>query len=220
MDIRALRNVLIFWGRRHFRAFPWRLTDDPYRILMVEVMLHRTQASQVLPVYQRFVGRYPDIPAFTQASRAELRDLLYPLGLYWRIDLIHAMGDQLRSRFGAQVPKERAELESLPGVSQYIACAVRCFSWNLPEPLIDTNTIRVVGRLFGLEVKDSSRRNRHFRQLIESLVDPEQPKDYNYALLDLAQLVCQRRQPPKCADCPIQQYCVHGTDTPGPQEAA
>ena len=127
---------------------------------MAEVMLHRTQAPQVALVYSRFQTQYPTIPALARATKQELHALLYPLGLKWRTELIYEMTSVLINRFDGKVPREKDDLLSLPGVSQYIAGAVRCFAWNLPESLIDTNTVRIVGRLFGLAVKDSSRRNR------------------------------------------------------------
>ena len=129
-------------------------------------------------------------------------------GVRWRIDLIHEMVGELMERFDGQVPREKADLLSLPGVSEYIAGAVRCFAWNLPEPLIDTNTVRVVGRLFRLGIKDSSRRNRHFRELIAALVDPVEPREYNYALLDLADQVCTKKRPSECERCPVSQWCA------------
>jgi A/G-specific adenine glycosylase len=210
MDPRAFRSALIAWGRSHFRSFPWRLTDNPYHILMAEVMLHRTQAPQVVPVYLRFQAQYPTISASARATKQELHALLYPLGLRWRIDLIYEMTSDLVSRFGGRVPQGKDDLLSLPGVSQYIAGAVRCFAWNLPEPLIDTNSVRVVGRLFGLEVKDSSRRNRRFGDLVAELVDREVPRSYNYSLLDLADQVCKKKRSPECGQCPVLTHCTYG----------
>jgi len=214
VDAVAFRKALITWGKKHFRRFPWRLTGDPYCILMAEVMLHRTQATQVVPVYERFARRYPDVPTLAQATREELHKALYSLGLRWRIDLIHEMAAELMGRFDGKMPESKEDLLSLPGVSEYVAGAVRCFAWNLPEPLLDTNTVRVVGRLFGLEIKESSRRNRRFRELITALVDPNEPRPYNYALLDLANKVCVKRQPPECFKCPVRKHCAYGADVP------
>jgi A/G-specific adenine glycosylase len=211
VDAVAFRKAVIAWGRKNFRPFPWRLTKDPYCLLMVEVMLHRTQAQQVIPVYERFIERYQDVPSLAQATREELHQALYSLGLRWRIDLIHKMAAGLMAHFNGRVPQEKTNLLSLPGVSEYIAGAVRCFAWNLPEPLIDTNTVRVVGRLFGLEIKDSSRRNRRFRELIMALVDPDEPRAYNYALLDLADQICMKKRPPECGRCPVAEWCIYGT---------
>lgn len=209
------RRVLIGWGREHFRPFEWRMTKDPYRILVAEVMLHRTQACQVRPVYEQFIVRFPSAAVLAASTREELYDALHPLGLRWRIDLMHEMALEMVTSFGGSVPQEKADLLSLKGVGDYIASAVRCFAWNLPEPLIDTNTVRIVGRLWGLETRDSSRRNRRFQELIAALVDPEEPRLYNYAMLDLADQVCIKGRPPDCLRCPISMYCLHGTTVLG-----
>lgn len=210
IDAALFRKSLIAWGRSNFRAFPWRLTDNPYRVLMAEVMLHRTQAAQVTPVYERFIESYPDEATLSRASREELVFALSSLGLRWRAELVYEMAAMLRKRFGGRVPHEKAELLALPGVSNYITGAVRCFALNLPDPIIDTNTVRVTGRLFGLEAKDSSRRNRLFKDLIAALVDPNEPRTYNFALLDLAALVCTKAKPPKCLECPVRRHCSYG----------
>jgi A/G-specific adenine glycosylase len=210
ISILIFRDVLISWGREHFRHLPWRLAAKPYRILIAETMLHRTQALQVARVYKHFIRQYPDLPAVSRAGKKELGHTLYPLGLRWRISMIQKMCLELIERFGGRIPRQKSELLSLPGVSDYIASAVRCFVWNCPEPLIDTNTVRVVGRLFGLSIKDSSRRNRQFKELISALVDPENPRAYNYALLDLADQVCTKKRPPDCVRCPVKRYCVYG----------
>src|SRR2546428_7455754 len=143
LDVNDFRTALLKWGREHFRPLPWRLSEDPYHTLAAELMLHRTQAPQVVPVYERFLRSYPSLPALGAASLEQLHQILYPLGLRWRIDLIHKMVADLITRFDGQVPCEKHELLSLPGVSDYIASAVRCFAWNLPEALIDTNTVRI-----------------------------------------------------------------------------
>lgn len=208
--LRFFQKSLISWGQKYFRAFPWRLTQDPYAILMAETMLHRTQANQVVPVFEAFLEQYPDISSLAGADLADLQVILGPLGLHWRIGLISRMVEQIKERFGLQIPPEKADLLSLSGVSEYIAGAVRCFAWNAPEPLIDTNTVRITGRLFGLEVKDSSRRNSRFRNLIAAMVEWDYPRDYNYALLDLAHLICLKKQAPLCQECPVKIFCCYG----------
>lgn len=209
-DAQSFREVLLLWGQQNYRSFPWRQSNNPYHVLIAEVMLHRTQVLQVVPIYRKFIEQYPNINSVALASNDDLYNALYSLGLRWRIDLIHQMADELIRRFNGEIPQGKADLLSLPGVNEYIAGAVRCFTWNLPEPLIDTNTVRVTGRLFGLEIKDSSRRNHQFRGLISTLVDPIEPAAYNYALLDLAERVCMKKRQPKCSGCPVQKFCVYG----------
>lgn len=173
-------------------------------------MLHRTQAIQVAPIYQSFLLTYPNVAVLAKASLQELRTALFSLGLQWRIDLIHQMASEIVNKWGGHIPSERFDLLSLPGISDYIAGAVRCFAWNQPEPLADTNTIRIVGRLFGLEIKDSSRRSSRFRSLLSSLVHLDEPRRYNYAMLDLADGVCTKKRPPDCHRCPLRGLCRTG----------
>lgn len=210
VDVIAVGEALMGWGRCNFRAYPWRETSDPYRVLVSEVMLHRTQAQQVLPVYENFIRDYPNIAKLSQATKENLHDSLYSLGLRWRIDLIHEMVVVLNRRFDGKIPTEKRDLLSLPGVSEYIASAVRCFAWNLPEPILDTNTVRIAGRLFGLQIKNSSRRNRQYREVISAMIDLNEPRAYNYALLDLANKVCMKKQSPNCLQCPILEWCRFG----------
>lgn len=204
------RNNLLTWGKLNFQSFPWRLTHDPYAILMAEIMLHRTQVKQVIPIYIEFLKKYPDITHIHDASKDRVKESLSSLGLHWRIPLIKKMADDICNRFESMIPQEKDLLVSLPGINDYIASAVRCFAWNYPDSIIDTNTVRIVGRLFEVEIKDSSRRNRGIRLLIEKLIDPQDPAIFNYALLDLAHLVCHKTVEPECPICPVRPYCVHG----------
>lgn len=207
IDALKLRKALIKWGKTHFRQFPWRATRDPYQILIAEFMLLRTQAPQVAPVFEKFINLYPAIDSITQDDEEGIRTILKPLGLNWRIDYVWQSIEEVKNWHGGKVPETKAELLKLPGVSQYIAGAVLCFAHGKPEALIDTNTVRVTGRLFGLEAKDSSRRSRKFRQLIEQLISPYRPREFNFALLDLAAQVCKKRTPPQCSICPLRDMC-------------
>lgn len=217
VDAVLIRRSIIAWGKENFREFPWRMTRDPYHILMSEIMLHRTQARQVVPVYEHFIGKYLDVRTLSNAGKEEVNEILFSLGLRWRIELICEMTNELMNHFDGEIPRNKAKLLSLPGISEYIAGAVRCFAWNLPEAILDTNTVRIVGRLFGLEIKDSSRRNSLFNSLVTKLVDPDEPRAFNYAQLDLADKVCTRKQQPDCVCCPLLQWCCYGSDATQPQ---
>lgn len=209
VDLREYRTSVKNWGRENLRSFPWRETRDPYHLLMAEFMLLRTQASQVEPVYQKFVSKYPSLEDLAEASREEVQDILRPLGLSWRADRVYETVRKLEKEHDLAVPTEKDALLNLPGVSQYIAGAVRCFALGKPEALIDANTVRIAGRLFGLEIKDSSRRTNRFQRLIGELVDPEQPRHYNLSMLDLGAKICTSRSP-DCPSCPMADLCCHG----------
>jgi A/G-specific adenine glycosylase len=207
INLQEFRKNLIAWGKDNFREFPWRFTSDPYHILMAEVMLHRTNALQVLPVYERFLKLYPDLAALSRASEEELYEVLYSLGLRWRVKLIYDMVIELMDRFDGRIPFEKEDLLSLLGVSDYIASAVCCFAWKQPQGLIDTNTVRVVARVFNKDVRDSLRRNNRFKRLVVALVDTKLPSEYNYSLLDLASKVCFKVKGPDCHECPLCKIC-------------
>jgi A/G-specific adenine glycosylase len=207
--IEEYRKKLKKWGKGHYRDFPWRRTPDPYKIMLAEIMLHRTQAMQVVKIYERFIREYPDIKTLAKANKSELHKALFTLGLKWRIDLIKDMAEILVNKYESKIPKDKSELLSLPGISDYIACSVRCFAWNIAEPLLDTNTVRVIGRMHNLAIKDSSRRNSKFKELVAELVDPMEPRAYNFALLDLADQLCTKKEEPKCNECPIDNLCLY-----------
>ncbi len=206
----AYQKRLVEWGQANFRPFPWRQTHDPYPILLAEVMLHRTQVVQVVPVFEKLIQAFPSLKSLILADREEIKGMLTPLGLTWRIDLIESMLNAISKEYAGQIPQDKKALMNLPGLSEYIAGAVRCFAWNEAEILMDTNTVRIVGKLFNLPTQDSSRRNPIFYRLLEELLDREHPRSFNYALLDLAHLICLKKQTPICHQCPVLQFCQHG----------
>jgi A/G-specific adenine glycosylase len=206
--VTSFRSFLISWGREHFQPYPWRFTKNAFHVLVAEVMLHRTQARQVIPVYQRFIERYPDASSVASAPLSVLYKELYPLGLRWRVQLMKSMAAELCTEFNGHIPFSRSELTSLSGVSDYIANAVRCFAFDIPDVIVDTNTVRVVGRLLGWPTKESSRRNPTFRHAMEMLLDQDRPREYNFALLDLSHKVCHKVAPPECTLCPASRWCT------------
>lgn len=202
------KNLLEWWGEKQ-RKFPWRNTRDPYRIMVSEIMLHRTRANQVVPIYLEFLKRFPTISSLSKADMNDLKNVLYPLGLRWRTRLLLEMVIEIMDKYEGKIPSSREELESLPGVGQYIASAVRCFSFGYPSVLLDTNTVRILGRVFGIEVTDSSRRSQRFREFYLSLIDAQRPREFNYAMIDLGGLICKPKEP-FCNSCPISEMCKYG----------
>ena len=209
LELAELRRKLIEWGRANFREFPWRNTRDPYKILISEVMLHRTRAEQVVPVYDKFLRKYPDVHKLASADISEVEEVLAPLGLRWRIQKLHQTARIITEKYAGRVPDEKDLLLKLPGISEYIASAVMCFAYGKPEPLLDTNTVRILGRMFDVDVRDSSRRSRKFQELMRLLIDRRNPREFNYALLDLAATLCIKRGRPRCSECPLGDYCKY-----------
>lgn len=210
-DPKRLSKKLLKWWATNKREFPWRETRDPYHILASEILLHRTKADQVKPVYLVFVTEFPTIGDLANANIDSVETLLNPIGLYWRTKFLHEMATTIVNEYGSEIPSSKFQLESLPGVGQYIAAAVRCFAFGYPEPLLDTNTIRILGRIFGLQTTDASRRKKSFQELAQFVLDGACPREFNYALIDLGGLICKSKKP-SCSTCPLIQNCLFGSE--------
>jgi A/G-specific adenine glycosylase len=203
---RARQSTLLTrWWRVHDRGFPWRDTRDPFRILIAEVLLHRTQANQVAKIYPSFVERFPTARAIVENPDG-VRDLIRPLGLRWRTRLLLEMASDIERKFNGRAPLALEQLRSLPGVSDYIAGAVRCFSRDTPEVLLDTNIVRVLGRVEGLPYPDQARRSRLYRELVRSWLEVSDPRVLYFGLIDLGAIVCTPKTP-RCPECPMRFEC-------------
>ena len=173
--VRWFQRALLKWFRKGRRTFAWRRRRTPYRVLMAELMLRRTRADQVEPVFERFVKLFPDVRALAGAKPSVIRRELKPLGLEWRAANVVALARDIQRRFRGRVPRDRDELLSLPGVGPYVAGAVRCFALGQPEPLIDTNVVRVVGRFFGLRLDGEARRRKEMIDAVTACVPGRRP---------------------------------------------
>lgn len=205
---------LLYWYEKHGRSYPWRQTRDPYRVLVTEMMLQRTKSDQVARIYTEFLQKYPNPSALANSELEEVERLLLPLGLRWRARKIWELGRALMERFNGVVPDSYEELLTLPGVGQYAAAAVLCFAYGKNLPVIDANVCRVVSRIFNLKPAGEARRDRRLVQKIQDLhayVPPEKCPQYNWAILDLAAMVCLPRKP-LCPNCPLNDVCLYAAD--------
>lgn len=205
---REIATALLRWGEKNLRDFPWRGTRDPYRVFVAEFLLQRTRAEQVVPVYEELVRKYPGFEELAGAYPSGLLEIIHPLGLHRRARLLRDAARTLVGRFGSRVPSSMEELTSIEGVGTYTAAAILAALYERPAPIVDTNTLRVLGRVFGMKVKESSRKQRAYRELAEHLVPGGRARLFTYALLDLAAAICTPRNP-ACERCPLSRTC-HG----------
>ena len=207
-------RAVVEWARQgHLRVYPWRLTRDPYVLLVTEVMLRRTRADNVVPVFTTFFAKWPSPELLGKADPQEITLVLRPLGLRWRGENIL----ELRDKMGEVARQSYSELLNLPGVGDYVASAVSCFARNEVRPLVDTNSVRVISRFFGLPFGPETRRRKPFRELASELVSREEPIAYNLALLDIAALAC-RPAKPVCNRCPLNIECMYARKLEGSSE--
>jgi len=206
-EVRFFRNQIRNWWKDNRRDFPWRRNAEPYNWLIAELMLRRTRATQVAPVYEAFVREFP-APEYLAAADGEVvAALLRPLGLAWRVPAFKQLALRIVSEHGGQVPREREALLALPGVGDYVAEAVRCFGFGHAVAIVDANTVRVAARFFGFEFNPESRRNKEVRARVGQLLDAIRPAESNLALLDFAASICQPIRP-LCECCPVASRCA------------
>jgi A/G-specific adenine glycosylase len=191
---RALRA----WYEPRRSAYPWR-TDppDPYAVLVSEVMLQQTQAARVVPRFEAFIDRFPDVRALARASRAEVLRAWAGLGYNRRALALHGAARAIVERFGGRVPDDPADLRTLPGVGPYTAAAVATIAYGAPVVAMDVNVRRVVSRLTG---GDESAHDAALR-----LLDRGDPGSWHQAVMDLGRDVC--RPVPRCGACPLGAAC-------------
>jgi A/G-specific adenine glycosylase len=169
-------------------------------------MLTRTRADQVVPVYEKFFARFPSFETLKSANLQEAYEIFASLGLNRRarnvVDLVKTL-----AALEGEIPTNVKDLASLPAVGDYVARAVMCYAFGLPEAPIDTNVIRIISRIFGFRTNDSSRRDEKFLEFAKSLVPKDRPREFNLALLDFGALVCKPK--PLCTSCPLNSTCSY-----------
>lgn len=202
------QRVMIAWFKTNGREFPWRKEIDPYKILMAEVMLQRTRANQVVPVYEDFIDQFPILESVILASPDKIDKYMRKLGLLWRTDSLMKMVRTISDEYNGVVPSNRDELLSIPGIGNYIADALIVFAFGGRRIVIDTNIVRIVSRFFGLKIKGEIRHNKEFVRFCQSLAEQipaEQIKSFNWALIDHPSIVC--KPIPCCESCPLSSKC-------------
>jgi A/G-specific adenine glycosylase len=169
-------------------------------------MLRRTKADQVKRVYEKMVSAYPDCVSLDQACERDIKNILYPLGLQWRVPAFCDMVHEIRERYGCQVPDNREELKRLPGVGDYVAGAVLSIAYRKREWIVDANVVRLFKRFFGVRTSKEGRRDKHVIEMAKTYAAARNPRVANLAILDFAAVICTDRNP-KHRECPIRKKC-------------
>jgi DNA (cytosine-5)-methyltransferase 1 len=210
----SFHRDLLVWHAEHERQFPWRGSEmSPWLVLMAEMCLHRTRADQVAPVFTELRRLAPTPKRMVDEAERAL-ETMSSLGLRWRAENIVEVARTLVDKFNGRVPTTELELRSLPGVGDYVAQAVLCFGFGKRSVLVDTNTVRITGRVFARERP----RRWQLRLDLYRLAGADGPDAaFNYALLDLGALVC-RAGKPRCDVCPVRSHCATGEGAEPPQD--
>ncbi|MES2921550.1 MAG: A/G-specific adenine glycosylase [Verrucomicrobiota bacterium] len=205
----AFREALSDWFSANGRDYPWRRTREPYAILISEVMLQQTQIATVLGrgFYTRFLETFPDVESLVAADDERLLKAWEGLGYYRRVRMLRETARAVIAEHGGKFPVELEALLKLPGVGRYTAGALRAFASDLPAVVVDGNVARVLSRVmdFSGPVDDTAGQKRIW-EWAEALADPERPRIYHSALMELGQKIC-RPGVPDCLSCPVAAFC-------------
>lgn len=200
------QNRLLEWYGEFGRDLPWRRTSDPYKILVSEVMLQQTQVDRVIPKFHEFLGKYPTIQDLAGAHPDEVKRTWYPLGYNIRPYRLHGIACEAVERYGGIIPNTAEELLSLKGIGRYTAGAIRSFAFNQDAPILDTNVMRVLHRIF-IGKGDPKKQKPSLWLLSEALIPKGKGYDFNQALMDFGATVCTARKP-LCLFCPMRSLCL------------
>ena len=203
-DLDAVREALIRWYESEHRDFPWRRTEDPYAILVCEVMSQQTQLERVEPAWEEFIERWPTTGDLAEADRADVVGFwtAHSLGYNNRATYLHEAARQVEAEFGGRFPETPDALQRLMGVGPYTANAVASFAFDDGDAVVDTNVKRVCHRAFSVPDDDAA-----FEEAASELMPDGRSRVWNNAIMELGGVACGKT--PRCDDagCPWREWC-------------
>lgn len=207
-ELATFRKQLLGWFHQFQRDLPWRRTRDPYRVWLSEIMLQQTRVAAVIPYYERFLERYPNVHALAAAPEEEVLRLWSGLGYYSRARNLQKAARQIASEHGGEFPSGLEDVLALPGIGDYTAAAILSIAFNREHAVLDGNVARVLARLGAM--RGDLRESRRWQKLQESAdayLEPKSPGDWNQAMMELGATLCTPKSP-QCLLCPVAQFCA------------
>ena len=212
--ILSFRQKLLAWYDENKRDLPWRRSKNPYHIWVSEIMLQQTRVDTVIPYYERFLDWFPTVESLANAPEERLLKAWEGLGYYSRVRNMQTAAKQIMNEFEGKFPSTYAAISSLKGIGPYTAGAISSIAFNLPQPAVDGNVMRVLARLFEVNHDIGNPSNRKiFQAMMEVLIDPDRPGDFNQALMDLGSDI-EAPVNPRPEESPVKEFSAayqHGT---------
>ena len=200
---------LVDWFRAGHRDLPWRADPSPYHIWISEIMLQQTRVEAVIPYYNRFLEKLPDIPALASVDDEELMKLWQGLGYYNRAKNLKAAAIRAVEAYHGNLPGDYIKLLDLPGIGSYTAGAISSIAFGLPYPAVDGNVLRVISRVLASEEDiGQTRIKRKMEEDLKEIMPESCPGDFNQALMELGAMVCIPNGEPHCTECPLAGICM------------
>ncbi|MBM4004688.1 MAG: A/G-specific adenine glycosylase [Planctomycetes bacterium] len=203
----VLQSALRGWFGRQARDLPWRRQCTPYAVWISEIMLQQTQVAAVIPYFQRFLARFPDVLALAAAEEEEVLRYWEGLGYYRRARQLHAAARQVIQNHQGELPPTAAALANLPGIGRYTAGAIASIAFGVPAPILEANTLRLWCRLAAIR-SDPTRSSTQEKlwQLASHAAHCSDPGLINQALMEVGSQICTPRSP-NCGACPLANIC-------------
>ena len=210
----SFRQKLLAWYDKNKRDLPWRRSKNPYHIWVSEIMLQQTRVDTVIPYYERFLDWFPTVESLANAPEERLLKAWEGLGYYSRVRNMQTAARQIMSDFQGEFPSTYEGISSLKGIGPYTAGAISSIAFNIPQPAVDGNVMRVLARLFEVNHDIGNPSNRKiFQAMMEILIDPDRPGDFNQALMDLGSDI-EAPVNPRPEESPVKDFSAayqHGT---------
>ena len=199
-----LSKKLYTWFQSESQNYPWRLNSTPYSIWISEIMLQQTQASTVIPYFNKWIEIYPSLDHLKTAKFDHLIKLWEGLGYYKRVNYIYNSSKIINVEHNNKMPMSYENLIKLPGIGDYTASAILSIAFNQAYPAIDGNLKRVLSRINTLNIQNQ--KLKIFKSFASTYYSKYNPGIINQSLMDLGRLICTFKNP-KCNICPINNYC-------------
>lgn len=198
---------LMLWYQRSARSLPWRETEDPYKIWISEVMLQQTTVNAVIPYFERWIKRFPDVKSVARSSQQTILKHWQGLGYYSRARNIHATANIITKVHKGVFPSDFEILRKLPGFGPYTTGAVLSIAFDQRQPIIDANVRRVVMRQLKLPGPADARHDKTIGDFLLRVMPQKGNRYFNQALMELGALIC-RPLNPLCLSCPVSKTCL------------
>ncbi len=209
ISAKQFQTLLLGWFDQHGRKhLPWQFNKTPYRVWVSEIMLQQTQVATVIPYFERFMNRFPELPALAAAHEDEVLHLWAGLGYYSRARNLQRAAKMVMSDFNGKFPEDVDNLVKLPGIGQSTAGAILSIAYNQPAPILDGNVKRVLARLHAVTepVNDKETENQLWDWAVK-YTPKQRCADYTQAIMDLGATLCTRSKP-QCGSCPFIKHCA------------
>lgn len=202
------QEIILKWFKKHGRkSLPWQHNKTPYRVWVSEIMLQQTQVTTVIPYFERFIKRFPNVKELANASQDEVLHLWTGLGYYSRARNLHKSAKLIKENYKGKFPATFDEIQALPGIGRSTAGAILSIAFKKPFPILDGNVKRVLTRFYGIKNISAKKSLDSLWKIATEFTPAKHPDHYAQAMMDLGATVCVRSKP-LCNKCPIQHYCA------------